>query len=126
MNPEIKKQWVEALRSGEYKQGYRTLARLTDDDSGKEYCCLGVLCELAVKEGIITKRVLQDDSIVTYGSDSSYLPAKVWRWAGLDSNDNPKNPEVNTQDINERYLGNINDSEEVDFNGIADIIERKL
>ena len=34
------KQWVQALRSGEYHQGH---GRLKNAD---EYCCLGVLCDI--------------------------------------------------------------------------------
>lgn len=37
MNKDIKKKWVEALRSGDYKQ-----TRLRLQDKGG-YCCLGVL-----------------------------------------------------------------------------------
>jgi hypothetical protein len=40
MKKEIKKRWVDALRSGEFRQGRRYLKR-----DGK-YCCLGVLCEI--------------------------------------------------------------------------------
>ena len=45
MKPEIKKQWVQALRSGEYKQGRGQLKQ------GATFCCLGVLCDLAVQSG---------------------------------------------------------------------------
>jgi len=41
MNQEVKAKWVEALRSGKYKQGRKTLKH-----AGR-YCCLGVLCEVA-------------------------------------------------------------------------------
>jgi hypothetical protein len=41
MNPEIKAKWLEALRSGRYKQGRKKL-RPTPDT----YCCLGVLCDI--------------------------------------------------------------------------------
>jgi hypothetical protein len=41
VNVELKKRWVESLRSGNYKQ---TPGRLKTDDG---YCCLGVLCELS-------------------------------------------------------------------------------
>lgn len=37
MDQKIKKEWVKALRSGEYKQGRGRLK------CGDEYCCLGVL-----------------------------------------------------------------------------------
>ena len=39
---EHRRLWVEALRSGKYKQGQGVL-RSADD----HYCCLGVLCDLA-------------------------------------------------------------------------------
>lgn len=41
MKTELKKRWLEALRSGEYKQGQRRLRNNSD-----EHCCLGVLCDL--------------------------------------------------------------------------------
>ena len=41
MNQDVKQQWIEALRGGEYKQG-RGVLRSKED----EYCCLGVLCDL--------------------------------------------------------------------------------
>ena len=50
MKPKLKKQWVEALRSGEYNQGQGQLKRLAPISFGEkqtEHCCLGVLCELA-------------------------------------------------------------------------------
>jgi len=44
MNPELKKKWVDALRSGEYKQGKSYLR------SSDSYCCLGVLADVIIKE----------------------------------------------------------------------------
>ena len=41
MDAHLKAKWVEALRSGEYKQ-----ARLMLEDDGR-FCCLGVLCKVA-------------------------------------------------------------------------------
>lgn len=49
MNPEIKKEWLEALRSGEYKQGNRCLF-LESKDGDKSFCCLGVLMDLMTKK----------------------------------------------------------------------------
>lgn len=37
MKPELKRKWVKALLSGEYKQGH---GKLYD---GRRFCCLGVL-----------------------------------------------------------------------------------
>jgi hypothetical protein len=43
MDPEIKARWVEALRSGAFKQATGTLR----SKDGYSHCCLGVLCEVA-------------------------------------------------------------------------------
>jgi len=39
MDPELKRKWIKALRSGKYKQGRGQLWRKSDNS----YCCLGVL-----------------------------------------------------------------------------------
>lgn len=44
MDPELKAKWVEALRSGRYKQGRRCLG---DGEYAPYYCCLGVLNKVA-------------------------------------------------------------------------------
>ena len=41
MNKDIKKQWVDALRSGKYTQGFKFMRK----DNGT-FCALGVLCDL--------------------------------------------------------------------------------
>lgn len=52
--------WVKALRSGEYKQGY---GYLHYKRGGKDkFCCLGVLCDLAVKNGVIEPPVKSEYS----------------------------------------------------------------
>lgn len=43
MNKALKKKWVNALRSGEYKQGGNRLYNKKYDS----FCCLGVLCDVA-------------------------------------------------------------------------------
>jgi len=43
MDATIKRKWVEALRSGEYKQGQGALRDARDNT----WCCLGVLCEVS-------------------------------------------------------------------------------
>lgn len=40
MDPEIKAQWVAALRLGEYQQGFDQL------HPSSTFCCLGVLCDI--------------------------------------------------------------------------------
>lgn len=41
MDKEIKKKWVEALRSGKYEQGRMHLRTVKN-----KFCCLGVLCDI--------------------------------------------------------------------------------
>ena len=45
MDPKLKKLWLSALRSGEYKQGQERLARRVGHHKRK-MCCLGVACDL--------------------------------------------------------------------------------
>lgn len=44
---EVVKRWVAALRSGEYKQHQKALR----SHAKNSFCCLGVLCDLAAKDG---------------------------------------------------------------------------
>lgn len=43
---ELKQKWLDALRSGKYKQGRKALHSDKYED-GDRYCCLGVLCKVA-------------------------------------------------------------------------------
>lgn len=46
MNKEIKEKWVEALRSGKYKQGEGWLKRRGSKEGEFSFCCLGVLVDV--------------------------------------------------------------------------------
>jgi hypothetical protein len=126
MNPRVKKIWTGALRSGERRQGRGTLIRRTDD--GNEECCLGVLCDLAVQEGVIKPPQFRSTvgawgQIGFYGNRTATLPLAVQEWAGLDSAD----PFVRwePQSLDRRRLSAINDMD-IEFDRIADIIEEQL
>lgn len=76
MNPEIKKQWVDALRSGTYLQGKGKLR-----SGNGEFCCLGVLCDLHAKA---TKTPWGGGVYAAeYLGHSGVLPDAVISWAGL-------------------------------------------
>lgn len=47
MTPQLKQEWVEALRSGEYTQGKQALCTELQDGS-EEWCPLGILVDIAV------------------------------------------------------------------------------
>jgi hypothetical protein len=73
MNQEIKKQWIEALRSREYKQTTGRL-RHTEEDGTHSYCCLGVLCDLHSK-AMHEKWVGNE-----YCGAQTFLPNEVNQW----------------------------------------------
>lgn len=85
MKEEIKKRWVEALVSRKYKKGKGCLY---NSDTGA-HCALGVLCELAVEDGITKRRDSRHGGPSFYGNDGegcdSILPREVVEWAGLES-----------------------------------------
>lgn len=74
MNPEVKKIWLKALKSGEYKKGIQSL-RSYDD----EVCSLGVLCNLHA----IThpKFASKETDPTVYDSRSGFLGNNVIKWS---------------------------------------------
>lgn len=68
MDVELKRKWLEALRSGRYKQGRFALKR------GDEYCCLGILCEVGGLREIPPKDRWEDKSTFqSWGNFNSAL-----------------------------------------------------
>lgn len=122
MNPAVKKMWVDALRSGQYKQG--TDALYTPETNS--YCCLGVLCDLYKKQIGSTSSItaLSDDG------EGAHPGQLVQNWAGLTR----KNPRLQ---YNDRFtpVADLNDgtflfsdkpSKQLSFAEIADLIEEQL
>ena len=66
MNKELLTRWVEALRSGEYRQGTGRLQYTDYDEDCIKYCCLGVLqhIEPSIKvHRLFPKELLDNDSL---------------------------------------------------------------
>ena len=86
MDPTIKARWVAALRSGDYDQGHGRL-HSKDANGISSFCCLGVLCDLANKENIVSE-IMEYPSLntvaVIYDDDESWLPTSVAEWSGVD------------------------------------------
>ena len=138
MNPEVKALWLAALRSGDYTQGTGRLhTRYADDSTTDEFCCLGVLCDLAVKDGVVIDVVVNEPhsysvgTFVSYDSQSSLLPPAVQGWAGLSSED----PVVEYDDWessddethrDSNSLSGLNDDMGWTLGAIADAIEANL
>jgi len=117
----VRKMWIDALRSGEYKQ-------ITGKLKSKEgFCCLGVLTDLYVKEGYgeWTEHlsVISGASHYQMSEFSGMLCSEVQNWVGLRHfgggmheirPDNPSEP-------NNLYM--MNDIDGKSFEEIADVIE---
>lgn len=125
MNPEIKTLWLDALRSGEYKQGKHALHRLADNS----FCCLGVLCDVVVKSDMVDIVVEEHSGVSVYNGDALTLPLAIAEVAQI-------NPFGGLLDggavwssgghLPYRELTEINDYTDLTFNEIADIIEEKF
>lgn len=143
LKPEVKQLWLEGLRSGDFQQCSGTLS------NGVGYCCLGVLSELAHRQGVLTREEqintwrpvsggdTRSETSVHYGaySATNYLPREVADWAfeEYDSNashwENPRvndpRPESHPMKVEVTSLAELND-EGFTFEEIADVVEEQL
>jgi hypothetical protein len=130
MNLEVKELWLSALRSGEYVQGKNLLHKsFPDTDKPDEFCCLGVLCDLAVKNGVIDESDIQtlevqEDGYSYHGYEHStaFLPGSVQHWSGVHSDNGVFH---DSQFDIERSLVFLND-DGIPFSDIADVIEKEF
>lgn len=133
MDQEIKERWLAKLESGEYEQTTEYLA------AGDGYCCLGVLCEIAVEDGIVFKTLSESESehagrpVYSYtskldaqDSTEAVLPIAVKEWAGLEET----NPGANIKHDDGveywEYLSELNDEHKKTFPEIAEVIREKF
>lgn len=125
MDPEVKKKWLEALRSGKYKQGKGKLKR------SDTYCCLGVLCDLYIQE-LDAKEEIDPETVQYWEEEdqcydnSGELPYEVIMWADL----NKDIPDVRDGTRRLRNLAELNDGTDYirprTFEQIANYIEKSL
>ena len=112
LEPSLKMKWVDALRSGKYKQGHTVLR-----DKNDNYCCLGVLCDISNAKW-----------------DSDGLNEYVTRGATIYPNRenigkaamNTLEQDYVTGDSVGTHLWRMNDDENISFTQIADWIEHNL
>lgn len=114
-----RKLWIDALRSGDYTQGYGALC--CNIDGEEAHCCLGVLCEVYIKAGGELKKEPALDGKTFYDSDKGGVPNKVIEWVGFKSS--RFNAVANRKYKDRIGLADMNDYSGLDFNGIANIIE---
>jgi hypothetical protein len=124
--------WVDALRSGRFRQGIGKLTTVTDGATGESeerHCCLGVLCELALEAGVglnVTERATPSTyaglrRTRSYDGQVNFPPKEVLDWAGLTE----RNPSVRHHAV-VRTLGFLNDERNLTFAAIADLVEEQL
>jgi hypothetical protein len=102
MKQGLKKKWVAALRSGEYKQGIGEL--YVKDNS---YCCLGVLCRVAG----MTNSQIEKITVIDEEEETNYLLSpELLKKFGL-------------TEKQQKGAARMNDNQR-DFNYIAKHIER--
>jgi hypothetical protein len=114
------RKWVQALRSGKFKQGTGGLC--TQELSGdRKYCCLGVACEAAIADGLhldVSSTNGRAYGYVHFNRNTTFLPDAVSDWLGL-----PSNGDVMVTD--DWGAVSVNDAKGWSFNQIADALETR-
>lgn len=103
MDPEVKAEWLTALRSGEFQQGTTYLC------GAAGYCCLGVLSELAHRQGVVSKvPAVMRNGVMAFGEygATGVTPHEVVRWAGLSQ----EIPNVPVEALSADQIGRLEDS----------------
>jgi hypothetical protein len=120
MNKEVAEKWVAALRSGEYTQAREQLRKNNNNNDQLNYCCLGVLCDLAVKEDVTKWKDTEKDNYRpdNFLRNTDVVPnSSVQIWAEMKNVNGTYEPE-------KPNLWQLNDDHGKTFLEIADIIEQ--
>lgn len=137
-NPDVIRLWIDELESGKYTQGQGFLAQKNNTD-GADYCCLGILCEAAVREAVIVpaeyvNELFPDDDqapkvVAQYGTQTGSLPHPVSEWAGVMDFDPEVTINVPADEIGEDEpstirltLAELNDEWGYSFTDIANVL----
>lgn len=128
MDRRIRDEWTRRLRSGDHVQGVGALRR--DVAGVPQYCCLGVLCEVAREAGV----AVYDPVVGAYrsvadpasGDYNGVLPPPVARWAGLVTvpTSDRCDPTLAGRALSDRNDGNHGPRQT--FAELADLIEEYL
>lgn len=113
MNPKYKQDWIDALRSGKYKQGK---GRLCSDEG---FCCLGVLCDVKDPSKWTNLSAMRKPI-----GTSKYMWSKdAWMVYGLGKD---QMEELDITPEQHDKLIELNDDFGYNFERIADYIEENL
>lgn len=115
MKKDIAEKWITALRSGEYEQGKYLLHNLNNNT----FCCLGILCELALQDGVDITVIDTLAGANSYDGCKFVLPLSVQNWSGMRSVDGTAKSQIYLS------LSGLNDAGTT-FEEVAEIIERNM
>lgn len=126
------KLWVDALRSGEYRQGHGELTTLDTQNNILSNCCLGVACEVALKNGV-EMTIENRNGRRRYDGNGTDLPPAVQRWLDMPDADTGEyaaygRDVILSYDPNDDYhfmATTANDSAGWTFDQIANALERR-
>lgn len=123
VNKERVRLLVDALRSGEYKQGSGAL-RPEDD----KYCCIGVGCDVARKNGIGIDWLPYPGGSWSFDGTKSIFGPALMMWYGFDYRPERRgdgDPEIGVAKLGGLRITMIgaNDTEHWSFEEIADALE---
>ena len=116
--------WLNALRSGQYKQCTRTLRR------GDAFDALGVLCDLATKHRQATWVWQRNDWYCD--GDNKYLPRTVSQWAALHPGEIPEGDDPKSYFEPDPYIPSreerlsVLSDKGIPFAELADLIENEV
>lgn len=146
VNTEAIREWVAALRSGDYRQGNSQLKFISTFTGDFRYCCLGVACDLFAERAKVSRGTdhsfdgssqFVSPNLVTFlgveASEEGEYDESGLRWAGVNvkipphlreeylAHEDDYDGEPNTPIVDD--LVHLNDGLLWDFNKIADCIE---
>lgn len=126
---EPQQRWIDALRSGKYKQGKKRLqaehtvgsaSAWTIGVTEDRFCCLGVACHLFKDELDLTVRRFLTE--VQYCGSSTMPPRAVVDYLDLVSDTGAPRIQISINDSS-RHLMTLNDERGMSFEEIADLLE---
>ena len=115
--------WLDALRSGEFEQaqGALRIGRYNGED---KFCCLGVGCEVAVRNGLDVLVYLNHfANEYTYDDAITSPSLTVWDWFGVDVDYTDSRRDID--ELVDKCI-TMNDREGKTFAEIADWIENNV
>lgn len=119
MKPEVKKQWVDALKSGEYLQTTGCLLE-QKSDGDCAFCAVGVLVDMYVRSHNAEWQFDEEDGFGYMNGYYMTMPPEVLEWAGISFD------ECHLIEWGDGSVVHLNDNEQESFEAIAGFIEENL